>query len=82
MNRLVRDLSQKVGKNVTFITVGDETEIDRNMVDVIGDPLVHMVRNAIDHGIESPEDRAAAGKTTAGTVRLAAYHQGGAWSSS
>ncbi|MFN8138445.1 MAG: chemotaxis protein CheA [Fimbriimonadales bacterium] len=77
MNRLVRDLSQKVGKNVTFITVGDETEIDRNMVDVIGDPLVHMVRNAIDHGIESPEDRAAAGKTTAGTVRLAAYHQGG-----
>jgi two-component system chemotaxis sensor kinase CheA len=77
MARLVRDLSQKSGKTVVFETVGEDTEIDRNMVDVITDPLVHMVRNAVDHGIEAPEDREAAGKSKTGRVRLHAYHSGG-----
>ena len=77
MARLVRDLSQKSGKTVVFETVGEDTEIDRNMVDVISDPLVHMVRNAVDHGIEAPEDRDASGKSKTGHVRLHAYHSGG-----
>ena len=57
MARLVRDLAHKSGKTVYFITEGEDTEIDRNMVEVLNDPLVHMIRNAVDHGIESPEDR-------------------------
>ena len=77
MARLVRDLSRKVGKQVEFSTEGEETEIDRNMVDIIGDPLVHMVRNAVDHGIEMPQDRQALGKPPTGQVRLHAYHAGG-----
>ena len=56
MARLARDLSQKNGKKVNFITEGDETEIDRNMVDMVADPLVHLIRNAVDHGIETPEE--------------------------
>jgi two-component system, chemotaxis family, sensor kinase CheA len=75
--RLVRDLAHKSGKVVEFVGEGEETEIDRNMVDVLGDPLVHMVRNAIDHGIEPPDIRAARGKPQAGTIRLSAYHSGG-----
>jgi two-component system chemotaxis sensor kinase CheA len=77
MTRLVRDLSQKSGKTVVFETEGEDTEIDRNMVDVISDPLVHMVRNAVDHGIEAPEERAAYGKPKTGVIRLHAYHSGG-----
>lgn len=77
MTRLVRDVAQKCGKQVEFITVGEDTEIDRNMVDLISDPLVHMVRNAADHGIELPSVRLAAGKPIAGKIRLAAYHSGG-----
>ncbi|MFT3745137.1 MAG: chemotaxis protein CheW [Pyrinomonadaceae bacterium] len=77
MTRLVRDVAQKCGKQVEFITVGEDTEIDRNMVDLISDPLVHMVRNAADHGIELPSVRLAAGKPLAGKIRLAAYHSGG-----
>jgi two-component system, chemotaxis family, sensor kinase CheA len=77
MTRLVRDLAQKSGKQVDFITNGEETEIDRNMVDVIGDPLVHMIRNALDHGVERPEARQAAGKSPTGSVRLSALHAGG-----
>jgi len=77
MARLVRDLSRKVGKDVRFITEGEETEIDRNMVDVINDPLVHMIRNAVDHGIELPEVREAQGKPQTGTVHLSAYHSAG-----
>jgi two-component system chemotaxis sensor kinase CheA len=77
MARLVRDLSKKIGKNVNFITEGEDTEIDRNLVDVISDPLVHMVRNAVDHGIELPEVREAAGKDKMGQVKLAAYHSAG-----
>jgi len=77
MARLVRDVAQKCGKQVEFLTVGEDTEIDRNMVDLISDPLVHMVRNAADHGIERPDVRTAAGKPPLGKVRLAAYHSGG-----
>jgi two-component system chemotaxis sensor kinase CheA len=77
MARLVRDLAQKIGKQVEFVTDGEDTEIDRNMVDLIADPLVHMVRNAIDHGIELPADREKAGKNRVGRVRLAAYNSGG-----
>ncbi|MCP4546226.1 MAG: hypothetical protein GY835_07150 [bacterium] len=77
MARLVRDLAQKNGKKVEFLRDGEETEIDRNMVDLISDPLVHMIRNAVDHGIEAPEDRIAAGKDPRGCVKLAAYHAGG-----
>ena len=77
MARLVRDLSRKVGKDVRFVAEGEETEIDRNMVDIINDPLVHMVRNAIDHGIEVPEERERFGKPRHGTVHLSAFHSAG-----
>jgi len=77
MARLVRDLAQKNDKKVDFVREGEDTEIDRNMVDLIGDPLVHMIRNAVDHGIESPTDRTGAGKNPRGTVKLTAYHAGG-----
>lgn len=77
MARLVRDVAKKCGKQVEFFTEGEDTEIDRNMVDFIADPLVHMVRNAVDHGIEKPEIRQKSGKAAMGTVRLSAYHAGG-----
>ena len=75
--RLVRDLSRKAGKQVELETSGDDTELDKTIAEELADPLMHMVRNAIDHGIEAPEARAAAGKTPVAHVRLAAYHQGG-----
>ncbi|MDM8549634.1 chemotaxis protein CheA [Desulfobacterales bacterium HSG2] len=77
MARLVRDVARKAGKNVTFVTEGEDTEIDRNMVDIINDPLVHMVRNAVDHGIELPEVREKQGKTGHGTIKLSARHSAG-----
>jgi two-component system, chemotaxis family, sensor kinase CheA len=77
MGRLVRDLSHKSGKKVHLITEDNETEIDRNMVDIINDLLVHMVRNSVDHGIEHPDDRKRAGKDEMGTVFLSASHSGG-----
>lgn len=77
MARLARDVGRKLGKNVVFVTEGEDTEIDRNLVDVVNDPLVHMVRNAVDHGIESPEERRAAGKPEQGTVKIAAFHSAG-----
>ena len=77
MARLVRDVSRKVGKNVNLVTEGEDTEIDRNLVDVINDPLVHMVRNSVDHGIELPDERENEGKSRVGTVKLAAYHSAG-----
>lgn len=77
MGRLVRDLSTSFHKNVEFSTVGEETELDRNVVELISDPLVHMVRNSLDHGLEPcEEDRVAAGKPVAGKVALKAYHMG------
>jgi two-component system chemotaxis sensor kinase CheA len=81
MSRLVRDLSKNSGKLVNVVTVGEDTEIDRNMVDEIYNPLVHMIRNAVDHGMEMPEDRIQAGKPERGTIRLKAS-TGGATSSS
>lgn len=74
MARLVRDLSQKNGKIVNFITEGDDVEIDRNMVDMVADPLVHLIRNAIDHGIETPEERRRIGKSSDSRLYLTAGH--------
>ncbi len=73
MARLVRDLSHKDGKEVNFITSGGETELDRTIVDKIADPLVHMIRNCIDHGIESPQQRREAGKNPAAAIELRAF---------
>ena len=75
--RLVRDLSQKLGKQVKLEMVGEHTELDKTVLEKIGDPLVHLVRNAIDHGLEMPEKRRAAGKNDVGTLRLEAFHRGG-----
>ena len=78
MARLVRDLSKNSGKAVNFLTVGEETELDKTVVEKIGDPLVHMLRNSLDHGIESdPGDRIKAGKPATATVRLSAFQKGG-----
>jgi two-component system, chemotaxis family, sensor kinase CheA len=77
MSRLVRDLAKNSGKVVNVELLGEETEIDRNMVDDIYNPLVHMVRNSVDHGLEMPEDRIKAGKPEGGLIRLRAYHRGG-----
>ena len=77
MARVVRDLSHKTNKKVNFTTRGDETELDRNIVDKIADPLIHMVRNSVDHGIESPEQRKEKGKDPTGNVELRAFHQAG-----
>jgi two-component system, chemotaxis family, sensor kinase CheA len=77
MARLVRDLSKQSGKNIELVLQGEETELDRKVVEDINDPLMHMVRNSVDHGIESPERRAAAGKSAQATLRLRAAHEGG-----
>lgn len=77
MVRLVRDLAKKSGKQIGLKMLGEETEIDRNMVDEIYDPLVHIVRNSCDHGLELPEDRRKMGKPEKGLVSLNAYHKGG-----
>ncbi|MEF2231064.1 MAG: Hpt domain-containing protein [Pseudodesulfovibrio sp.] len=74
--RLVRDLSRKSGKQVELIMEGEETEFDKSVVEEIGDPLVHLVRNAVDHGLEDEEERIAAGKKPKGHVWLRAYHKG------
>lgn len=75
--RIVRDLSGELGKRIDLVTEGAETEIDRQILDLIKDPLTHMVRNCADHAIETPEERRAAGKPDHGTITLAAYHEGG-----
>ncbi len=75
--RMVRDLSQRLGKNVELKMTGDQTELDKTVMEKIGDPLVHLVRNSVDHGIEMPDVRKAAGKSVIGTVFLEAYHKGG-----
>lgn len=77
MSRLSRDLAKKSGKMIEFSVIGGETELDRNVVEAISDPLVHMVRNSADHGIEPPDDRERAGKPRAGRVQLRAFHQAG-----
>jgi two-component system chemotaxis sensor kinase CheA len=75
--RLVRDLSARLGKQVRLRTIGEGTELDKGLIERIADPLVHLVRNSIDHGLELPEARREAGKDETGTITLAASHQGG-----
>ena len=77
MTRLVRDLAAKQGKQVQLALSGEDTELDRNIVEEISDPLVHMIRNAADHGVEKPEARIAKGKPAQGTIHLRAFHRGG-----
>ncbi|WMT73696.1 hybrid sensor histidine kinase/response regulator [Bradyrhizobium sp. Ash2021] len=75
--RIVRDLSGELGKQIELEMHGADTELDRQVLDLIKDPLTHMVRNSADHGLETPAERAAAGKGEQGTIRLSAYHEGG-----
>ncbi|WP_129125185.1 chemotaxis protein CheA [Geomonas oryzae] len=74
--RIVRNLARDLGKEVDLIIYGEETELDRSVVDEIGDPLIHLIRNALDHGLETPDERLAAGKGRTGTVVLSAAHEG------
>jgi len=74
--RLVRDLSRKSGKKIDLIIEGEDTELDKSLVEVIGDPILHLIRNAVDHGQETPEERRAAGKPEVGKVWLRAFHEG------
>ena len=75
--RMVRDIAQRLGKQIDLKLTGEQTELDKTVLEKIGDPLVHLVRNSIDHGIEMPDVRAAAGKDAIGTVHLDACHRGG-----
>ncbi len=75
--RMVRDLATKLGKKVEFVTIGAATELDKSLIERIVDPLTHLVRNSVDHGIEKPEQRRAMGKAEAGTLTLSASHKGG-----
>jgi two-component system chemotaxis sensor kinase CheA len=77
MNRLVRDLASSQGKKIQLQLAGEETELDRNIVEELSDPLIHMIRNSADHGVETPAEREAKGKSPIGTIRLQAFHQGG-----
>lgn len=74
--RMVRDLARQNGKEVELLISGEETELDKTVIEEIGDPLVHLIRNAVDHGIEPPEERTARGKPGAGVVKLSAYQEG------
>lgn len=74
--RMVRDLSRELNKNIDLVITGEETEVDKSIVEEIGDPLVHIIRNSCDHGVESPEERQALGKPAMGTVQLKAYNEG------
>ena len=75
--RMLRDLANKLGKKINLVTQGEATELDKGLVEKITDPLTHLVRNSLDHGIEMPEDRIKAGKSEQGTLTLSAAHQGG-----
>lgn len=75
--RIVRDLAQELGKHIELEQIGADTELDRQVLDQIKDPLTHMVRNSADHGLETPDERRAAGKSERGLIRLSAYHEGG-----
>ena len=76
LKRLVRTLSQELNKEVKFITEGVDTELDKNIIEVLSDPLIHILRNCMDHGLETAEEREAAGKSTEGRITLRAYHSG------
>jgi two-component system chemotaxis sensor kinase CheA len=75
--RAVRDLTHRVGKSISFETSGGETEVDRSVIEALSDPLLHIIRNSVDHGIESPEERAKAGKDAEGKIRVNARHHEG-----
>lgn len=75
--RMVRDLAQKTGKQIDVVLNGEDTELDRSMIEEINDPLIHLVRNSVDHGVETPEERVAAGKPPRGTITLNAWHEQG-----
>jgi two-component system chemotaxis sensor kinase CheA len=75
--RLVHDISSKLGKKIELKVIGENTEVDKAVVELINDPLVHLIRNSLDHGIEMPSDRLAAGKPETGVIELKAYHRGG-----
>ncbi len=77
MRRVVRDAARRTGKDVDFVVLGEDTEVDKVMLDALQDPLVHVLRNAVDHGLETGEERAAAGKGARGRIVLSASHQGG-----
>jgi len=77
MSRIVREVADMVGKSVRLLTEGENTEVDKTVIDKLAEPLMHMIRNAVDHGLESPEKRAAAGKSAEGTVKLTAKHRSG-----
>ncbi len=77
MPRLVRELATKTHKKVRLEMAGETTEVDRSIIERLGDPLTHIIRNSVDHGIETPAVRAAAGKNEEGVVRLSAEHRGG-----
>ena len=74
--RLIRDISKSLGKDVQLVLEGQETELDRTVIDEIGDPMVHLIRNSLDHGIETPSERVAAGKPEKGTLKISAYQEG------
>ena len=74
--RLIRDLSKQLNKKIDFVTVGNETELDKNIIDAIAEPIMHLLRNCMDHGIERPENRVAKGKSDTGTIKLTAYKNG------
>lgn len=77
MPRIVHDIAVQLGKDIRLLTSGEETEVDKTIIEQLADPLTHMIRNAADHGVELPETRIEAGKPVQGTIRLQAYHQGG-----
>ena len=77
MRRIIRDMSKKVNKDVDLVIIGEETEIDKNIIDSLSDPLMHLIRNAIDHGIEAPEERKKKGKSPTGKLTLEARNAGG-----
>ncbi len=76
MKRIVRDMSKKINKEADLVLIGEETEVDKNIIDNLGDPLMHLIRNAMDHGLETPDEREAAGKPRAGKVTLEARNTG------
>ena len=74
--RLIRDLSKTLGKDIELVLEGQDTELDRTVIDEIGDPMVHLIRNSLDHGIERREDRRAVGKPEKGILKISAYQEG------
>jgi len=77
MNRIVRDMGKKLNKSIELEIIGEETEVDKNIIERISDPLIHLIRNAVDHGLEDPDERVAKGKPLAGKITLEAKNAGG-----